>query len=368
MALVQPPEIPDPKKPSLKERLRGYFRKPPSTTATVVIAVLAIFIAGGVATAASILIKPLTTATSDLPDSALIAGGIGVALGLLLAWIGTVVYYQLRTRVIKLELKATQKELNDRESDTETLRRVEIYADTIYLMLEAFVAKAQSLHDLSSVDTQRAMCEMPEDYLLRATGNNFRLMVLAEPAHDEPGRLRRAAGRVRENIPDKVSEPVANALPKGPAFEILIGKFTKDEREAFAVRVSSSWLKHHQSQEDDDPYTEDDGVDSPESRESERSRRRESYLERFVYSADAPYDKLTNADIKAIKRFKYAAVRAISFRRGAKSCYLVALSKVDGAFSEAEDLYLLWLKRVFELDGVMHNADSPVVSQSADTT
>jgi hypothetical protein len=352
MASVQLPETSDPKKRSLKERILSYFKKPPSTTATVVIAVLAIFIAGGAATVASILIKPLTTATSDLPNSALIAGGIGVALGLLLAWIGTVVYYRLRTRVTKLELTATRKELNDRESDTETLRRVEIYADNIYVMLEAFVAKAQSLHDLSSVDTQRAMCEFPEDYLSRATGNRFRLSVLAEPVYDEPSRLRRAAGRVRDTIPDKVSEPVASAMPKGPRFEILIGKLSTDEREAFAVRVISSWLKHHQSQEDDEAELFE------ESPESDHSRRRSNYLERFVYSADAPYDKLTNADIKAFKRFRYAAVRAISFRRGAQICYLVALSKEENAFTEAEDLYLLWLKRVLELDSVMHNAQS----------
>ena len=348
--MSEPPE----KEPSLTDRVRGYFRKPPSTTLTIVIAVLAVFVAGGVAAGVGFLVvNPLTSAANDLPNSALIAGGVGVALGLLTAWLGAFFYYRLRAYTTRLELQNARRDLSQIDRAKDTLGRMEIYADHIYLILESLVADAQSLHNLSLPDTERDICGVPQEYLSEGTGLQFLLSVWVEPGKDPSTKLGRAANRIRGTIQDRVGEPLAATLPGGPRFQILAGRIDKDERDAFEVRVESSWLKHRQSGEEDEPYPDNTAAESVDgSRESKHARRRQQTLERFVYGAEAPYTKLTGGDINGFKRFNYASVRAISSRRDGRVCYLVALSKAENAFTEAEDLYLLWLRRVLQLDSV----------------
>ncbi len=185
-----------------KVRVSEFFAKPPSTGLTIAIGVSATLIAGGLATGLSFLVQPLTTATSNLPNSALIAGGIGVATGLLLAWIGTVVYYRLRNYTTRLELNDARKELGKLDRAKETLGRIELYADHIYSLLETFVRDAQALHDLSARDTERAICDMPQKYLSDATGLPFLLSIWVEPVPSPQGLFGRAADRMRGTLQD----------------------------------------------------------------------------------------------------------------------------------------------------------------------
>jgi hypothetical protein len=153
-----------------------------------------------------------------------------------------------------------------------------------------------------------------------------------------------------------MAEPVEGAL-LGAKFQIIVGG-TKSERKAFTVRIASSWLKHHQLKEDDEQLSSDEQNEHHLNSADGELPRRLQDLDRFVYRAGAPYDGLNDRDIKAFCDLKYDAVRAISFTRNNTIYYVVALSKSEGVFTEAEDLYLLWLKRVLELDYAMHPTDT----------
>ncbi len=336
--------------------MRARLEQPPSTALTIVIGVAVIFAAGLVGSAAGYLVSKIGAATREVPFYAFVGGGIGLVVGLMAAWFGTRLYYQLVESKRELEFDAMQQRVARLGAARENLRRLDLYSDHIYGTLEAFISEDLSLHEPSSADTANAVCEAPADYIFQATGQHVTLSIWAEPREDNPGQdsdgiIGKAAGFVRDNMPDKVPEPVKNAVLG--KFEIVAGA-TKAERKAFAVRVASSWLKHHHEKEDDEFPASTQDHDSTTGNGNELPRRSQD-LDRFVYRADAPFDGLDARDIKAFRELKYKAVRAISFRRDTTIYYVVVLAKVDDVFTEAEDLYLLWLKRVLELDRAMHH-------------
>jgi hypothetical protein len=360
--------MPIPRKPnrkdSLWQRVRDFFAKPPTTGSTVIIGVLAIFAAGLLAAVASLLIEPLNSATREIRSIDFIAVGVSLTVGLLIAWFGTRQYYRLRMHTSKLELSAIRKEVVRLCQARKTLTRVEIYADHLHNLLEAFVRGTLSLHDPSAPDFNRLICEASERYLSDATHCCFVLTVWGEILGDDD---KPAEGR-RPGVKSTASEEISQVIEVepthiAPKFKLLAGNgLQKKEEEAFAVRIVSSWLKHHQQGEDDhnDEKPSRNGSPPPSEirDESDRTPYRSKDLERFVYSADFPYYKLSEGDIQAWKKYGYRSVRAISFRRDKMICYLVALSKDDHAFTEAEELYLLWIKRVLELDLVMRADES----------
>jgi hypothetical protein len=350
------------KKPSWWTRLREELAKPPSTGRTIAIGLMVIFAAGVVGSGAGYLLSGVGAATREVPFYAFVGGGAGLAVGLLSAWLGTRLYYRLLERTRRLEFDALQQRVARLGLARENLHRLDLYSDHIYGILEAFVTAELSLHDPSSTDAARAVCDVPAQYIHEATGDHVALSIWVEPTGDSEGILGRAAGFVRENVPDKVADPVKSALP-GAKFDIVAGATTQ-ERKAFTVRIASSWLKHHQLKEDDEPSPNDDPVPG----DDDEVPRRSKDLDRFVYRADAPFDGLSDRDIKAFRELKYHAVRAISFKRGDTIYYVVALCKADKVFTEAEDLYLLWLKRVLELDRVMrsHNHQFARQAQQSD--
>jgi hypothetical protein len=294
------------------------------------------------------LTREITGVAQEVPFYTFLAGGAGVGVGLLSAWLGTRLYYQLVESKRRLEYELMQSRMAQLDISAQNLDRLDLYSSHIYSMLEAFVTEELSLHDPSSRDTESAICSVPAEQLRETTEHAFAISIWAETA-DDVGLLGKAAEIMRDNIPDRMAEPVKASL-MGPRFQVLVGASSRDAK-AFSVRVVSSWLKHHQVKEEDEPATSNvDGI-------APRLPRRSKDLERFIYRADYPFDHLDDRDIKAFSEKGYRSVRAFSFKRGSEIFYVVALSKVDGAFSQAEELYLLWLKRVLELDPVMLLAD-----------
>jgi hypothetical protein len=354
--------VPEPRKPSWWERLRDKLATSPSTGLTIVIGVAVIFAAGLVGSAAGYLVSRIGAATREVPFYAFVGGGVGLILGLLAAWFGTRLYYQLVESKRKLEFEAMQQHVARLGAARENLRRLDLYSDHIYGILEAFISEEMSLHDPSSEDAASAICGAPADFIFEATGHRVSVSIWAEPRDANQreageGIIGRATEFVRDNISDKVADPVKNAILG--KFQIVAGATTA-ERKAFAVRVASSWLKHHHEKEDDEPASiSERGNESAANNGAELPRRSQD-LDRFVYRADAPFHGLDDRDIKAFRELKYRTVRAISFRRAASIYYVVMLAKTDGVFTEAEDLYLLWLKRVLELDrAIYHIALAP---------
>jgi hypothetical protein len=348
------------KKPPWQVRLREELAKPPSTARTIAIGLVVIFAASAVGSVTGYLLSGVGNATREVPFYAFVGAGAGLAVGLLSAWLGTRLYYRLLERNRRLEYDVMQQRVARLGASRENLRRLDLYSDHIYGILESFVTAELSLHDPSSTDAARTICEAPAEYIHEATDQNVVLSIWAEPSNDKEGIISKAADFVpdfvRENIPNKMAEPVEDAL-LGAKFHIIVGG-TKSERKAFTVRIASSWLKHHQLKEDDEQLSSDEQNEHHLNSTDDELPRRLQDLDRFVYRADAPYDGLNDRDIKAFRDLKYNAVRAISFTRNNTIYYVVALSKSEGVFTEAEDLYLLWLKRVLELDYAMHPADT----------
>lgn len=142
--------------------------------------------------------------------------------------------------------------------------------------------------------------------------------------------------RLPDAVADRVPTSVTDLVSGRAKFEILAAPdHTPNERDAFEVRIDPSWLKHYQRQEDD-------------------------HSQQLVYPADEPHMAvLPGDDIVAFTEHGYKSVRAISFRRDGMIGYLVVLAARSQAFSQAEDRYLLWLKRVLELDAFFNDNGQP---------
>jgi hypothetical protein len=256
----------------------------------------------------------------------------------------------------ELQFDAIQQEVARLGQARENLRRLDSYSDYIYGLHEAFVMRELSLHDVSSEDAERALCEVSAEYLNDMTKANFVVSIWAETSDDSEKLFARATDRATDFVRERISGSVASALEPGK-FEILAGHLT--DKKAFAVRAASSWLKHEQLQEDDEQPEDEDVAyvasnDNPEVPDVNHPHSLHAKnIAKFVYSADTPYGKLSGGDIKAFRGHDYRSVRAISFLRPGKICYLIVLTKEENVFTFAEELYLLWLKRVLELDRVI---------------
>lgn len=337
-------------------RLRQKMAKPPSTALTIVLGIAVIFLASVVGSVSAYLTREITGVTDEIPFYTFVAGGAGLGVGLLSAWLGTRLYYGLVEAKRRLEHELIQERMARLDLTAQNLDRLDLYSSHIYSILEALVVEELSLHDPVSEDTKSAICDIPAEQMHEATERSFIISIWGEPA-DSANFFGRAAELVRENMPERVSEPVASSLI-GAKFKILAGANTRDAK-AFSVRIASSWLKHHQIKETDEPAPN-------EPNGSSAIPRRSKDLERFIYRADHPFDHLDERDIKAFEEQQYRAVRAFSFRRPNGIYYVVALSKMDGAFTQAEELYLLWLKRVLELDAVIHVGPGDVRPMATD--
>jgi hypothetical protein len=351
-----------PKEPDDREsrwkHVRKALAKPPSTAATIVIGIVSIFLAGLAASAAGYLVKPLDSATREARPVDFTAVAVGLVVGLLIAWIGTQLYYRLQRRTLELELEQTRAGLARLTRTKDTLSTVRIYADHLYNLLEASVGDELSLHNPAAADVEHFICDVSSQYLTEATGCRYTLSIWGERLTS-----RRAT--------DKASLQVATPLPTSVTdrFEYLTGRMEPNEKEAFSVRITSSWLKHHRVLEEDDDKADDERstlrLDAPHDNHG-RTGRRAKDLERFVYSVDAPFHKSNEGDIKAWNQCGYQSVRVVSFHRPGMICYLIAASVDQDAFSEAEEIYLLWLKRVLELDPAMRNAATQQQSSQLD--
>jgi hypothetical protein len=268
-----------------------------------------------------------------------VVGGVCLVLGLFSAWLLTRKNYELLVKSLRSDLSRVEVEIErererwaDFEPRKETLRRLGIYSDHLYTLIGTMIAGRISLADLEGEAVARAICDVVATHLRRAAGAEFVLSVWGEPR--EPRFRERISHAVGEKLPDAVSD----LLPAKRRFAILNAPdHTVVERKAFEVTVDPSWLKWNQRQEED-------------------------HEEFVVFDADLPgLPALKGDDIAAFVEHGYQSVRAIAFERADLTAYLVVLSKHPGAFSEVEDQYLMWLKRVLELDGVL----ADVVSSAA---
>jgi hypothetical protein len=147
------------KKPSWRVRLREELAKPPSTARTIAIGLVVIFAASAVGSVTGYLLSRVGTATREVPFYAFVGAGAGLAVGLLSAWLGTRLYYRLLERNRRLEFDVMQQRVARLGASRENLRRLDLYSDHIYGILESFVTAELSLHDPSSTDAARTICE-----------------------------------------------------------------------------------------------------------------------------------------------------------------------------------------------------------------
>jgi hypothetical protein len=330
--------------------MRATLAKPPSTALTLFIGVVSIFLAGLAASGAGYLVKPLNSATREARPVDFTDVAVGLVVGLLIAWLGTQLYYRLQQRTRQLELDKVRLELARMARTRDTLSTVRIYADHLYNLLEGYVGDELTLRDPMSEDFTHFICEVSNQYLAEATKCDFTISLWGEPQTS-----RRASDRA--SLQDAAPLDTARLPPEvSDRFQYLAGRMEANEKEAYRVRIGASWLRHNRTleQEYDAPTGENTPrLDQPHD-DAGRTGRRAQDLERFVYSIDAPCHKRSEPDIIAWKQCGYRSVRAVSFDRPGMICYLIAASRNPGAFSEAEEIYLLWLKRVLELDPVMH--------------
>jgi hypothetical protein len=331
---------------SRRKRIRAALAKPPSTAVTLIIGVVSIFLAGLAASGAGYLVKPLSSATREARPVDFTDVAVGLVVGLLIAWLGTQLYYRLQKRTRQLELDKVRYELTRLARTRDTLSTVRIYADHLYNLLEAYVGDELTLHDPRSADFTHFICEVSSEYLAEATKCDFTLSLWGEPQASRRASDRTILHDAQPSLPGVTDH-----------FEYLAGRMEPNEKEAFlVVRIGSSWLKHNRTLEQDYEAPSQPNasrLDAPHD-DAGRIGRRAQDLERFVYSIDAPCHKRSEGDIRAWKQCGYRSVRAVSFDRPDMVCYLIAASRNSDAFSEAEEIYLLWLKRVLELDPAMH--------------
>jgi hypothetical protein len=305
--------------------------KPPTNRSSVATAIWSIGAATLLTLLGGLVIK-LVGPAGNVPGYLLvIVGGICLTAGLAVAWVLTRKNYELLVRSLKAEaeklvaeLELEKKRRADFEPSEETLRRLRVYSDHVYTAIGAMIAGELSLNDLGSDTVSRAICDVVRTHLRAATGFEFKLSLWGEAK--EPRIRERISGAVSERLPDAVGDLV----PARQRFTILAApEHTPVERNAFEVAIDPSWLKWNQRQEDD-------------------------HAEFVVFDADVPgMSALRGDDIAAFTTHEYQSVRAIAFQRRDMIAYLVVVSKAPQAFSDIEDQYLMWLKRMLELDSVI---------------
>lgn len=269
--------------------------------------------------------------TGDVPGYLLVVvGGLSLTVGLVVAWVLTRKDYELRVRLLRTEVEKVQVEVDlereRRESVSQAaLRRFFLYSEHVYSLVGSVVSRQMSLSDLAGDDVRAAICEVVQAQLRKGTGHEFKVSVWVEPSNPTLGE--KISGALSEQLPAAIS----SYLPARARFEVVAAPdHTASEREAFAVPIDASWLKWNQRLEDDH--------DEPR-----------------VYKADVPsMQEFDSDDIVTFLRCGYNAVRAIAFRREHLMGYVVVLSQTPHAFAQPEEQYLLWLRRVLELNSVIH--------------
>jgi len=297
-------------------------------------------VAGALLTfAGSALIKKFGP-TGNVPGYlAVVIAGVCLTAGLLIAWGLTRQFYEVVIEkegsdevALRAQLELAENKLADLEPNQATLQSVRTYTEHIYGVAGTLISKQVSFSDLKGEAVKNSICGLTQVSLSKATARDYKVSIWSEPT-DPPGMIDRIQGRVAGIAPDTaVGEALA---PRKSKFEILAAPHhTPTEIEQFEVRIEPSWLKHEQLQEE--------GQDGDQ-----------------VYRADAEHlTALRGGDIEAFVKNDYQSVRAVAFHRNGLIGYLVLLSRDKQAFSEVEDLYLLWLKRILELDVIIDDKDS----------
>jgi len=188
------------------------------------------------------------------------------------------------------------------------------------------ISGAVALQDLTSEDVKESICGLTQTYLAKATKARCKVSIWCEPSNET--RINRISERFSGAVPGSMS----SLVPGKVKFEILAAPdHTSTEREDFEVPIDPSWLKYNQ-------------------------RYAETHAEQKAYAEEEPHmASVRGDDMEAFVKHEYESVRAVSFERDNMIGYLVAVSTERHAFSQAEDQYLLWLKRILELDGLLGN-------------
>jgi hypothetical protein len=318
--------------------IKWWFKdKPPTNRSGTLIAISSIFAAGILTILGGLLLNQIEPSGNVPGYFIVLAAGLFLSTGVGLAWWLTRKLYELELHAkesdaekvqaqfekVQAQLELEKKKLASFEPSEETLRRFGEYSEHVYSLSGSLISGEVSLRDLSSDDATQAICRLTEKYLVSATGREFKVSIWGEIT--DPGTFTWLRKAVNDVTPDAIGD-----LASRRKFEIFAApEHTPTEHEAFAVKIEPSWLKHCQRQEAE-------------------------HAEQLVFEADEPHlSALRGDDIAAFAIHGYQSVRAISFRRDGMHGYLVVLSKMSDAFSQIEGRYLLWLKRILELDMVI---------------
>jgi hypothetical protein len=310
----------------------------------IITGLLAIFL-GSILTALGGVVVSLFGPTGNVPGYiTVIVAGVCLAVGIGVSWALTRKFYELVLRnqalaqaTLRAEYKLALEKLENLEPNESTLRRFGIYTEHVYEVTKTMLSGDISLRDLQGDDVKSSVCEMAQDSIQSATGFECKVSIWAEP--QDSSMLQRIQGAVTgavARIPDPVSDAVADFTSR-EKFEILAAPdHTPNELKDFEVRVTSSWLKQNQREEE-----EQEGKEK-------------------VYAADADHmAAMPGSDIKAFVKHEYQSVRAFAFCRGDLVCYFVVLSKSKHAFTQAEDRYFQWLKLIVEVELALANSGTP---------
>lgn len=315
----KPPE----ERRSIWQRFRSWWTKPPTALATLLLGLAGFALAAVLSLVASILLH-FFGASGSISGYVLIAT-IAVSLmagGVSALW-ATAKYFRVRVQAAEAEREREQAKLAELATDHEALRRLGIYHDHLYNLIDSLIAGDLSLGDLGSEETSQAICGTAEKQLQNGTGVTCCVSLWMEAANSP----------MRERIQDVLN--MVPAVEMGNAFKIVADLGLKPpERKAFEVNVDSSWLNFRRRIE----------------RESGQA---EVFEEDHLEEVDRG-----SADIKAFKSCGFRSVRAVSFQREGQTGYLVALSTEANPFSIIEGSYLLWLRHAIELDEAIRGASS----------
>jgi hypothetical protein len=243
--------------------------------------------------------------------SALLGGGV--------AWAFVARIMRLTTRALEAELSLAKTELAIAAPEQEDLRRFGIYSDHLALLIDSLFKGKLTFTDLLAEQVVLSL-ELTENRLRSGmTNDELCLSIWREPPVPEG---------VREQLKEQVRQHVPGMAERlGSSFEIVAAPtLSGTQARALEVHVEPSWLRHKRMQEIDN--------------------RRPT-----VYGADhLDYPDPSGPDIEAFKGLGYGSVRAVSFVRDDITHYVVLLAKEPQAFSQLEERFLLWFRRLLVIE------------------
>jgi hypothetical protein len=316
----KPPE----ERRSIWQRFRSWWTKPPTALATLLLGLAGFVLAAVLSLVASILLH-FFGASGSVSGYVLIATiAVSLMVGGVSALWATAKYFRVRVQAAEAEREREQAKLAELATDHEALRRLGIYHDHLYNLIDSLIAGDLSLSDLGSEETSQAICGAAERQLQDGTGENCCVSLWME----DSGSV------VREKIQGAVNKWVP-AVEIGNVFKIVADLGLKPpEKKAFEVDVDSSWLNY-------------------------RLRIERGRGEAEVFEEDHLEEVHRGSpDLEAFKSCGFRSVRAVSFQREGQTGYLVALSTDANPFSIVEGSYLLWLRHAIELDEAIRGASS----------